>query len=116
MHVGNNRKVKRTVLEEKKKTQTNNLRTNAIAKRICQERKCHARQSNWYIKYSGLLLRVQIQDQIPQEDKLSPWKIKYNWFIYHMCAFNLKKVWLNGIWQMELILTRSSSVSLDYAG
>lgn len=54
-----------------RKKQIKNLRTNAIAKRICQERKCHARQSNRYIKYSGLVLRVQIQDQIPQEDKLT---------------------------------------------
>lgn len=91
MLVGNNRKVKRTVLEGKK-NQTNHLTTNAIAKRICQERKCHGRQSNWYIKHLELVLRVQIQDQIPQEEKLNfTMKIKYNEFRYHMYALNLKK-------------------------
>lgn len=45
VHVGNKKKVKRTVLEGKKNL-TNHLTANVISKRICQEIECCGRQSN----------------------------------------------------------------------
>lgn len=115
VHVGKN--VKRTVLEGKKNL-TNHLTANAISRRIRQEIKCCGRQSNWYIKYSGLVLRLQLHDQIPQEEKHSfTTKIKYNQFS-HSVYFKVKRQrdWFNGIWQIKLILTRLTSLWLGCAG